>query len=256
MTLEYNVCPGDMDDCTKKCKYGSSIATSCTDPCACRGDYYYLDKYRGKCVYKEELPPSCIRIASPSGDGGLGDGTFCTNGYTYVSTCYSYGISEPQTTGCSNYGNAYNPETQECTQICGTAEIWDAAFQSDIDYNVAPGVSCRNWGYSAQVYNFSGILLVPGEPWVDGSNSPYANAGTCGAPSRIYVVAYGQYGATYVDYYFRSYYYTPFSFFTTLTSVQALIRTRVVDSQCSGCGGDGQPDCPNAEDTLGEERCI
>lgn len=253
MTVEFDVCDPDMEDCSKKCKFGSSKATSCTEPCSCLGDaHYYLDRFNGKCVSKDSARGGCIERFSP-GSGGTGDGAgqYCPGmGGTWVSVC-----SNSSTIGCGNYPNGDGT----CYEFCGQAFIGSQGYTAG---------EVEGWGECSRqglVYGFTGIIIEPSLPYAAGyclPSAPYfcPNRDTCGASVVMNVIAKSVNGLSYIEYYRRFIYYSFFSFVPQITSLNgAVIYTRPDNNRpgqtCDVCGGEGQPPCPEFNDIPGLQFC-
>lgn len=251
----FPVCPADMDDCSKKCRYNyqdgeklyESKATDCSNPCGCYGSNYALQD--AVCKSTTPGPESTVEPAVPpesdpeqQQDPTLG---FICNeeGYTLVSMC--------TTTGTANYGTF----GYDCEATNVYVNIPDAVFVDDTDYFPDAQANCRN--PFTPVRGFSGIRLEPGTPYANETTIVQGvprnvNRDTCGNPSFIAVYAQGSDGLVYIGSYFALIYYGPFFTLPTIGSVNAKILTKPASgTQCSTCGGEGQDVCPKWGDAQG-----
>lgn len=254
--VRYPVCPADMNDCSKKCRYnyqeGETLyetkASDCANPCACYGSRYTL--VDAGCENTNPGPPSISKPAIPptlppeqQQDPTLG--LICTpEGITFVTACYS----DKATVNFGGYtGNS-------CEPINVPGNIPDLAYVTDTIYFPDANTWCRI--PFVPVRGFSGIRLEPGPPYSSEALSPFntnLNADTCGNPTAIYVYAQGTDGLTYITSYFGLLYYGPFTTVNTIGSVEAKILTQPgYGSSCSTCGGEGQDVCPRWGNAQGD----
>lgn len=253
MTLEYDVCTADMDECSKKCKTVAGTVADCNSPCACYGSYYYFEKSNGKCRHMNPPEESCLKKpgigGSPGGETG-GAGYACNGlGGTWVSYCTQ--VIEngeaigPYVEACANFGG----EDGECYIFCGSA-------LKACDYSVYQSSTVPGYGDCCRpilVLGFSGVFLEPSEPFVNeywAPNYPWFNPyiSTCGGFAVMRIIANSYYGPVYIGYYSRIYFLTPFTNFNNTISTQANIYIRPDINEygtgtCQTCGVEGKPDC-------------